>query len=41
MNLLIIIKHTNPCGVASGNIINAFQKSYDSDTKSAFGGIIF
>ena len=38
----IIIKHTNPCGVASSsNIINAFQKSYDSDTKSAFGGIIF
>ena len=38
----IIIKHTNPCGVASSsNIINAFQKSYESDTKSAFGGIIF
>ena len=38
----IIIKHTNPCGVASSsNILNAFQRSYDSDTKSAFGGIIF
>ena len=38
----IIIKHTNPCGVASAKNINeAFRKSYESDTKSAFGGIIF
>ena len=38
----IIIKHTNPCGVASSNnITNAFIKSYKSDSKSAFGGIIF
>ncbi len=38
----IIIKHTNPCGVASAKNINeAFQKSYESDKKSAFGGIIF
>ncbi len=38
----IIVKHTNPCGVASdNNINNAFQKSYESDEKSAFGGIIF
>ena len=38
----IIIKHTNACGVASAKDINkAFQKSYDSDKKSAFGGIIF
>ena len=38
----IIIKHTNPCGVASSNnITNAFIKSYKSDPKSAFGGIIF
>ncbi len=37
----IIVKHTNPCGVASGkNIRVAFQKSYESDSKSAFGGII-
>ena len=37
----IIIKHTNPCGVASGKNINeAFQKSYECDKKSAFGGII-
>ena len=37
----IIIKHTNPCGVASANNIDkAFTKSYESDKKSAFGGII-
>ena len=37
----IIIKHTNACGVASGKNINeAFQKSYECDKKSAFGGII-
>ncbi len=37
----IIIKHTNPCGVASARNINfAFQKSYNSDPKSAFGGIV-
>ena len=37
----IIIKHTNPCGVASSsNIINAFRMSYKSDSKSAFGGIV-
>ncbi len=38
----IIIKHTNPCGVASAKNINvAFKRSYESDPKSAFGGIIF
>ena len=37
----IIVKHTNPCGVASRkNIGEAFRKSYESDSKSAFGGII-
>ena len=37
----IIIKHTNACGVASAKNINeAFQKSFESDSKSAFGGII-
>ena len=36
------MKHTNPCGVASSrNITVAFKKSYESDSKSAFGGIIF
>ena len=38
----IIVKHTNPCGVASGRKIqDAFLKSYQGDSKSAFGGIIF
>ena len=38
----IIVKHTNPCGVASSkDIKRAFMKSFESDKKSAFGGIIF
>ena len=38
----IILKHTNPCGVASAKRIEvAFNRSYESDPKSAFGGIIF
>ena len=38
----LIVKHTNPCGVASANKIeNAFIKSFKSDSKSAFGGVIF
>ena len=38
----IILKHTNPCGIASAkNIEIAFNRSYESDPKSAFGGIIF
>jgi len=37
----IILKHTNPCGVASAkNIELAFSKSYQSDPISAFGGIV-
>ena len=37
----VIIKHTNPCGVASANTIEqAFNKAYKSDSKSAFGGIV-
>ena len=37
----IIIKHTNACGIASAkNIYSAFNKSYVSDSKSAFGGVI-
>ena len=37
----IIIKHNNPCGVASSsNIELAFKKCYESDSKSAFGGIV-
>ena len=37
----VIVKHTNPCGVASSNNIQtAFTKALKSDSKSAFGGIV-
>lgn len=37
----VIIKHNNPCGVASRKTIKAaFIKAYESDSASAFGGII-
>ncbi len=37
----VILKHTNPCGVASSkSIATAFRKAYQCDKKSAFGGII-
>jgi len=36
-----IIKHTNPCGVATGkNILDAYTKALSSDPVSAFGGIV-
>ncbi|MEH2322726.1 MAG: bifunctional phosphoribosylaminoimidazolecarboxamide formyltransferase/IMP cyclohydrolase [Nostoc sp.] len=36
-----IIKHTNPCGTALGsNISEAYQKAFDADSTSAFGGIV-
>lgn len=35
-----IIKHNNPCGVAVGKTVEeAFEKAYNTDAKSAFGGI--
>ena len=37
----IIVKHTNPCGAATGEtILEAYQKALASDPLSAFGGII-
>ena len=37
----VIVKHSNPCGVASGNeIINVYKNAFEADSKSAFGGII-
>ena len=37
----VIIKHNNPCGVASSNsIYNAFTKALKADPISAFGGVI-
>lgn len=36
-----IIKHANPCGVASGDsLVEAYKRAFDCDRTSAFGGII-
>ena len=36
-----ILKHTNACGVASAdNIAAAYEKAFEADTISAFGGIL-
>ena len=38
---VIIVKHTNPCGAATGNtILEAYQKALACDPVSAFGGVI-
>jgi len=35
------VKHTNPCGIGSGeNLLEAYEKAYESDKQSIFGGII-
>ncbi|MDI9313877.1 MAG: bifunctional phosphoribosylaminoimidazolecarboxamide formyltransferase/IMP cyclohydrolase [Hydrotalea sp.] len=37
----VIIKHTDPCGVAvAGDVAVAFKKAFSADPISAFGGII-
>ena len=37
----VIIKHNSPCGVGSAKSINlAFNKAFNADTKSAFGGVL-
>jgi phosphoribosylaminoimidazolecarboxamide formyltransferase/IMP cyclohydrolase len=39
--LSVIVKHTNPCGVAYGDSLeSAFRRSLATDPKSAFGGVI-
>jgi len=36
-----IIKHTNPCGIASANnICNAYARAFATDTTSPYGGIV-
>jgi len=36
-----ILKHTNPCGTALATTISeAYQKAFDTDSVSAFGGIV-
>ena len=37
----VIVKHANPCGVAlGGTTLQAYQKAWQTDPTSAFGGII-
>ncbi|MCB4360603.1 bifunctional phosphoribosylaminoimidazolecarboxamide formyltransferase/IMP cyclohydrolase [Quatrionicoccus australiensis] len=37
----VIVKHANPCGVAvDGTLLGAYEKSFKTDSTSAFGGII-
>lgn len=37
----VVVKHSNPCGVSTGeNIDTVFEKAFNADSKSAFGGII-
>ena len=39
--LSVIVKHTNPCGVAYGKSLEeAYRLSFATDPKSAFGGVI-
>lgn len=37
----VIVKHANPCGVASGeDLLDAYRRAHATDPVSAFGGII-
>jgi phosphoribosylaminoimidazolecarboxamide formyltransferase/IMP cyclohydrolase len=37
----VIVKHMNPCGVAvGGDLVSAYQRAYESDPVSAYGGVI-
>jgi phosphoribosylaminoimidazolecarboxamide formyltransferase/IMP cyclohydrolase len=37
----VIIKHANPCGVAiDASLLGAYEKAFQTDSTSAFGGII-
>lgn len=37
----VVVKHANPCGVALGKtILEAYERAYQTDPTSAFGGII-
>ena len=41
MPTAVALKHMNPCGVGSANtIVEAYQKAYQSDSVSIFGGIV-
>ena len=37
----VIVKHSNPCGVAVGNnLLEVYNKAFNADSLSAFGGIV-
>jgi phosphoribosylaminoimidazolecarboxamide formyltransferase/IMP cyclohydrolase len=37
----VVIKHNNPCGAAvAGTLVEAFQKAYEGDPLSAYGGVL-
>ncbi len=37
----VVVKHTNPCGVATGDsLVEAYRSARDADALSAFGGIV-
>ena len=39
--VVVIVKHTNPCGAATGTtILEAYQKALACDPVSAYGGVI-
>ena len=41
MAACVIVKHANPCGVAYGaSLLEAYDRAYQTDPESAFGGII-
>ena len=38
---VVIVKHTNPCGVGlADSLVAAYSKAYEADPVSAFGGIV-
>ncbi|MEI7789116.1 MAG: bifunctional phosphoribosylaminoimidazolecarboxamide formyltransferase/IMP cyclohydrolase [Chlorobiaceae bacterium] len=38
---VVIIKHTNPCGVAQApTLVEAYRRAFSTDTQAPFGGII-
>jgi len=39
--MCVIIKHTNPCGAATGrDVLTAYKRALEADPVSAFGGVI-
>ena len=37
----VAVKHMNPCGIGIGETIQeAFQRAYEADSTSIFGGIV-